>query len=195
MKVIPPPGIIPLTQKTRPTCEVPLEVEVPYVVTRGSISVEPWKQKFSKFTEDFWDDENQVGNVRLTRPAHDAWGIQKIVFVFCDDYLQRIYDLPFSNDPEWKPLLEEIYSIMGIDAKKVVRCLLARMPSGVKIPVHHDTGYWVRKTHRCHVAIETGEEVQFFVGPTEDSMLEVRFSPFPFRDIFIYWSLHPIVLI
>lgn len=175
MKVIPLPGIIPLTQKTRPTCEIPQEEGVPYVVTRGMVSVEPWKQKFSKLSEEFWDDEHQVGNVKLTRPAHDAWGIQKIVFVFCDDFLQRIYDLPFSNDPEWKPLLDEIYSIMNVDPKKVVRCLLARMPSGVKIPVHHDTGYWVRKTHRCHVAIETGEEVQFFVGPTEDSMLEVRF--------------------
>ncbi|RYY68955.1 hypothetical protein EON63_24235, partial [archaeon] len=30
--------------------------------------------------------------------------------------------------------------ILGIPEDRVVRCLLARMPANVQIPVHHDTG-------------------------------------------------------
>ena len=29
------------------------------------------------------------GNVKMTRPAHDAWGIKKITFNFCDDFLLK----------------------------------------------------------------------------------------------------------
>lgn len=44
------------------------------------------------------------------------------------------------------------------------------------IPVHHDTGYWVKHTHRVHVAIETGELVDFLVGPTEEHMTKFLFD-------------------
>ena len=37
----------------------------------------------------------------------------------------------------------------------MVRCLLASMPPGCVIPVHHDTGHWVKHSHRVHVAIVT----------------------------------------
>lgn len=55
----------------------------------------------------------------------------------------------------------------------MVRSLLARMPPGAKIPVHHDTGYWVRYTHRCHLPIVTAKEVHFYVGATDDTLKEV----------------------
>lgn len=101
---------------------------------------------------------------------------------------------PFSQDEEWRRLLSPIYAAVGqvslslrklpcvtltdyqvgVDEKRIVRSLLARMPPGAKIPVHHDTGYWVRFTHRCHIAIVTDPAVHFYVGPTADRMAEVR---------------------
>jgi hypothetical protein len=41
---------------------------------------------------------------------------------------------------------------------------------GVIIPVHHDTGHWVKHTHRVHVPIITGPELEFLVGPNDQSM-------------------------
>ena len=50
------------------------------------------------------------------------------------------------------------------------------MPPGVKIPVHHDTGYWVKYTHRVHVAIITDPSVDFFVGPNEAGIQKYDFG-------------------
>lgn len=36
--------------------------------------------------------------------------------------------------------------------------------------VHHDTGFWVHKTHRCHAPIVTNGGVVFRAGPTEALM-------------------------
>jgi hypothetical protein len=47
---------------------------------------------------------------------------------------------------------------------------------GVVIPVHHDTGHWVKYTHRIHVPIITGPELEFLVGPNEQSMLSYDVS-------------------
>ena len=136
------------------------------------------------------------------RPAHDRWGIKKIVFTFCDDFMLKgkysqstfsarlfsrvinyffecylVLDLPWSQLPEWKELLDPIYDAIGINESMVVRSLLASMGPGVNIPVHHDTGYWVKHTHRCHVAIDTDcEKVDFMVGPNEDKMRKYRFD-------------------
>lgn len=76
-------------------------------------------------------------------------------------------------------LLTPIYAAVGITCpeKQVVRSLLASMPPSMDIPVHHDTGFWVKHTHRCHVPIITNEKVDFLVGPTADRMVKV-----PFRE-------------
>lgn len=50
------------------------------------------------------------------------------------------------------------------------------MPPGCIIPVHHDTGYWVKHTHRLHVAIITDPKVDFFVGPNDTSLQKVVFD-------------------
>lgn len=47
---------------------------------------------------------------------------------------------------------------------------------GVVIPVHHDTGHWVKHTHRVHVPIISGPELEFMVGPNEQSMLSYDVS-------------------
>ena len=58
-------------------------------------------------------------NVKLTRPAHDAWGIKKIVFNFCDDFLTKVLDLPWGQAEEWRALLLPIYQAIGIREDQV----------------------------------------------------------------------------
>lgn len=165
-----------LKDKQHPVCEMPTaQQKEDYAFTRATIDMTNWKAKMSSLDPSIWEDENQEGNVKLTRPAHDAWGIKKIIFTFCDDFLLKILDLPWSQDPTWRPLLMQVYDAIGVSPNRVVRCLLASMPPGVKIPIHHDTGHWVKHTHRCHLAVETGEGVVFLVGPTEDKMKQVYF--------------------
>jgi hypothetical protein len=173
MKIVPPKGFITLFEKQFPLCDVNEPYQGPLVVTKACIDVQDWQNKLSSLPDGFWDEDYQVGNVKLTRPAHDAWGIQKIIFTFCDDFLLKVYDLPYSRQQEWKNLLSSVYRTLNINENRVVRSLLARMPSGVSIPVHHDTGYWVKRTHRCHLAIETGEDVEFWVGAQENDMQQV----------------------
>lgn len=170
------------------------------VFTRATIDITPLKNKVLSLPPDIWEDENQEGNVQLKRPAHDAWGIKKIVFTFCDDFIMKVLDLPWSRDEEWKSLLTPIYEAIGIDQSRVIRSLFARMPPQMEIPVHHDTGYWVKHGHRIHVSntlvyklindlylisallyaqvpiITSDEEVDFFVGPSDDKLKKYLFS-------------------
>ena len=70
-----------------------------------------------------------------------------------------------------------IYQSIGVDERKVVRSLLAAMPPGVNIPVHHDTGEWVKNTHRIHVPLLTSDtSVHFHVGTDEGMMRDIAFS-------------------
>jgi hypothetical protein len=85
-----------------------------------------------------------------------------------------VVDLPLSKHPRWQPHLQAIYAAIGVDERRIVRSLLAAMPAGVEIPTHHDTGEWVRRTHRIHVPIVTGDDVDFLVGPSEDAMVRMK---------------------
>jgi len=171
---IPPVGEVSLLEKKQiPVCEQPEPFDEHYAFTRGTLDIGPFKEKLLSLPAEMWEDENQMGNVRITRPAHDAWGIKKIVFNFCDDFLLKVLDFPWSQLPEWRELLSSVYAAMGIDESKVVRSLLASIPPGVTIPVHHDTGYWVKHTHRCHLAIVTHKDIVFKVGPTPELMKRV----------------------
>ena len=146
---IPPVGEVNLLKdKQIPVCERELPYDEHYAFTRGTLDITPFKEKLLSLPAEMWEDENQEGNVRITRPSHDAWGIKKIVFNFCDDFLLKVLDFPWSQKAEWRELLCSVYAAMGIDESKVVRSLLASIPPGVNIPVHHDTGYWVKHTHR-----------------------------------------------
>lgn len=173
MVLVPPDGRVDLSNKLNPVFQRQPPYDSDYCYTLARIDGSRWLAKIRSLPDEFWQDKNQVGNVRLVRASHDAWGIQKIIFTFCDDFLQSVMDLPYSRDPEWKSLLDEVYSAIGIDESRVVRSLLARMPAGVNIPPHHDTGLWVKKTHRVHLAIETSELVEFWVGPVESEMKQV----------------------
>lgn len=64
--------------------------------------------------------------MQITRPAHDAWGIKKIIFTFCDDFLLKVVELPWSREERWRRHLLSIYEAIGVQESKVVRSLLAR---------------------------------------------------------------------
>ena len=146
----PPQGIVDLKEKQQPVCETAPPFHADYAFTRAVVDVSALKSKLLSLPPELWEDEKQQeGNVKLHRPAHDAWGIKKIVFTFCDDFLLKVFDLPWSQAEEWRRHLLPIYAAVGVDESKVVRSLLASMPPGMSIPVHHDTGYWVKHTHRC----------------------------------------------
>lgn len=176
MKVIPPNGSVDLREKTKPIHLRPEPFDEFYAYTLATIDITGWKSKLNSLPDSMWKDDQQEGNVRLVRAAHDVWGIEKIIFTFCDDFLQQVLDLPFSEEEEWKALLDEVYKAVGIERHQVVRSLLARMPAGVTIPPHHDTGGWVKQTHRCHLALQTDDLVEFWVGPVEDKMQPYLFD-------------------
>lgn len=142
----------------------------------------------------YWDPRNAAKyNVSITRPSHDAWGIQKIVLLFCDDFMTKVYQMPWYN--EYKDALQPIYNVLFGDngtgntqGKKkgkekyryqVVRALLASLPPGVTIPVHHDSGEWVKYTHRIHVPILVNDptKILFRCGPTVSSMSRIDCQP------------------
>jgi hypothetical protein len=149
--VVPPPGVVRLEDKARPVCEgEPSAFHPHYAYTRSVVDVSRLKEKLTTMPQELWDDERQDGNVRMTRPAHDAWGIKKIVFQFSDDFLLKTLDFPWSQQAEWRELLLPIYESIGVSESRVVRSLLASIPPGVSIPIHHDTGYWVKHTHRYY---------------------------------------------
>ena len=104
-----------------------------------------------------------------------------------------MYVFPWWQSPEWRDLIIPYLDAIGVDETKVrevnpftndaqcdnhqiVRCLLARMPGGSTIPVHHDTGYWVPRTHRVHVPIITSEKVVFRVGKTPSQLMRYSFN-------------------
>ena len=146
---------------------------------RGEIDVSGIKRKLVEGGEDIWSDKlASETNVAVTRPAHDAWEIRKIIFIFCDDFLKRCYELPWWHmNKEWKELICPIFEQLKIPESKIVRCLLASMPPGLQIPVHHDTGYWVNYTHRVHVPIITDtSKVIFLSGADENNLKRIRFG-------------------
>ncbi len=184
---------IPLRDKQKPTCEVPIaNRSPPYAVLLGGIDGDMEGRAESLLTEEIsairllletkgesvWDEAyHHRNNVKLIRPSHDKWGVKKAVFVFCDDFLKRVYHFPwFQPGTEWAAVLNCILSKLGIPRRKVVRMIFACMPPGMVIPVHHDTGLWVQRTHRVHVPIISNEAVKFFVGADEASMKPVLFQ-------------------
>lgn len=141
-----------------------------------------------------WNEQNATqNNVKITRPSHDAWGIKKLVLVFCDDFLHTIYTLPWYQQQQQQSTnsnnnsvgnamhaaIQPILDTLGIQHHQLVRCLLAGLPPGVTIPVHHDTGEWVKYTHRVHVPIIVPDpsKVLFRCGPSEDSLERIDCTP------------------
>ena len=139
-----------------------------------------------------WNEDNAAqNNVKISRPGHDSWGIKKIALVFCDDFLHTIYTLPWyqctiggqaapsSVGDKMHAAIQPILDVLQIKQSQMVRCLLAALPPGVTIPIHHDTGEWVKYTHRVHVPIIVPDptKVLFRCGPTEKMMERIDCTP------------------
>ena len=131
----------------------------------------------------FWDPRNaDTDNVTLTRPSHDAWGIGKIVLCFSDDFLTKVYRFPWWKDFEegLKPIIDSLFQDHEPHQEGlVVRALLASLPPGSTIPVHHDSGEWVKKTHRVHVPIlvQDPSRVVFRCGPSNLLLQRISCKP------------------
>ena len=142
--IIPPEGDgVLLAEKMKPVCENPtlIETNAPLCYTRAQVDVSQLKEYLRSLPASYWEDaEAAKSNVALKRPAHDAWGIKKIVFTFCDDFMQKVLELPYARDEKWRQFLLPIYESIGVSEDRIIRSLLASMPPGVSIPVHHDTG-------------------------------------------------------
>jgi hypothetical protein len=134
----------------------------------------------------YWDPRNaDKHNVSLTRPSHDGWGIGKIVLMFSDDFLTKVYQLPWWE--QFEEALQPILDALKNDRRPsnsderivVVRALLASLPPGVTIPVHNDSGEWVKTTHRVHVPVlvKDPHKILFRVGPAPHCMHRIDCSP------------------
>ena len=139
------------------------------------------KDQKLKSSTNLWDEVNAAkNNVHVCRPSHDAWGIKKIVLIFCDDFLQTVYEMPWWHKSQrMRNAVQPVLDVLNVEPKRVVRMLFAALPPGVTIPVHHDTGEWVRKTHRVHVPVivKNPDEVLFRCGPTESTMQRINCIP------------------
>ena len=124
-----------------------------------------------------------ASNVFLKRAFHDRIGVNKAIFCFCDDLFTTVYRLPWWHS--WRNVLLPIFHQLHVRPESVVRCLLARLPPGAGIPVHHDTGRWCTRSHRVHIPVFTSAQsatakenaqVQFSVGRHTSRMQPVAFT-------------------
>jgi hypothetical protein len=152
-------------------------------------AIQPKRQQRKRYTaadvksrSNLWDIANAaVHNVAITRPSHDAWGINKIILVFCDDFLQQRYHLPWwhgANQP-LRRAIQPILDVLKVNDARIVRLLFTSLPPAVTIPVHHDTGEWVKYTHRVHVPILVQDPalILFRCGLTIDSLQRIDCTP------------------
>jgi hypothetical protein len=171
------PRPIPLSNKRCPSEDLSLEdrLKLPLCTNYGKVNCTSLRRRIKKIPELFCDEYNKKQNVLLQRPFHDQLGINKAIFIFCDNNMKQVYHLPMYQ--EWKEDFEQIWESIGIRPESVVRCLLARMPAKAVIPPHHDNGKWVGWTHRMHIPIITNKHLRFMSGPTFEDMERFAFNP------------------
>jgi hypothetical protein len=145
----------------------------------------------------YWDPAMAATyNVPIRRKSHDAWGIPKIVLLFCDDFCQDRFELPWwwqtkqetdvvatdqttITQTGFAEAIQPILDVLRVPPERVVRLLLASLPPGATIPVHFDTGEWVKYTHRIHVPVLVSNvsRILFRCGPTLDNMASISCTP------------------
>jgi Aspartyl/Asparaginyl beta-hydroxylase len=167
--------------------------------------------KNTSTTMNYWDPMVAVKyNVLIRRPSHDAWGIPKIVFLYCDDFIQQIYTFPWwwqqqqqqkqqsisndnvnyshdkkdekqnsSTENPFRAAIQPVLDLLHIPVERVVRMLLASLPSNSTIPLHYDTGEWVKYTHRIHVPIlvHNTDRILFRCGKTPTTLQTISCHP------------------
>ena len=173
----PPAGEVRFDDKRAPTEQGHALSTGTFCFLRGRSDVSRLKARLERDDDFVWSDEYaSEHNVTLARPSHDGWGIRKLAFVFCDDFLHRVYRLPLWEDPSWRELIDPILDSCGVPRERIIRCLLASMPPRTVIPPHHDSGYWVPRSRRLHCAIKTNPDVVFLAGRTLDEMHRIAFK-------------------
>ncbi|KAF1775758.1 Isopenicillin N synthase-like [Phytophthora cactorum] len=143
--------------------ELPEEVakDLVMVVRRQeNIDISLLQERIRAGGSELWDPANQEDNVPVRRAGHDTWGIGKVVFIFCDDYLQKVFTFPWFHS--WQKELNPIFEQINIPVNH--------------IPVHHDTGSWVHFTHRMHIPVFTSPDIDFMVGPNDQNMKRYEFK-------------------
>jgi hypothetical protein len=53
------------------------------------------------------------------RPQQLAACAWQIVFIYCDDFLRRCFEMPWLHDPEWRALLMPVFDAIGVPINKV----------------------------------------------------------------------------
>ena len=173
----PPAGEVSFDDKRAPTEQGHALSTGTFCFLRGRSDVSRLKARLERDDDFVWSDEYaSEHNVTLARPSHDGWGIRKLAFVFCDDFLHRVYRPPLWEDPSWRDLIDPILESCGVPRERIIRCLLASMPPRTVIPPHHDSGYWVPRSRRLHCAIKTNPDVVFLAGRTLDEMHRIAFK-------------------
>ena len=99
--------------------------------------------------------------------------LNKVILRFSDDILTKVYQTPAWND--WYPQIKPILQHLGLKSSQIVRMMLARIPPGCHITMHHDTGRWTTRTHRMHIPVVTNPDVVFRVGPGPHHMKRYSF--------------------
>ena len=173
------PEGVPLEEKLAPLAEVHPQTRgsfAPSLVHRADVDCSPLVDLLEKEGAMAWDADNQAEtNVPFERPAHDRWGVGKIMLIHCDDFMKKVYHMPWWTErPQFREAIEPFFKALGVPTHRVVRCLLAKLPIGTTIPVHHDTGFWVSRSHRLHAPVVTDGGVIFRAGPTEPLMQRYR---------------------
>jgi len=156
------------------TCELePEQLEgMPLCLHLGHVRVAPVQALLEQQGPSAWTAD---GNVSMFRRGHDSWGVKKVMLLYADDAVERVLQFPWwQKGGPWYAAIIPILQELGIQEGHVARMLLASMEPGVVIPVHHDTGDWVKMMHRVHVAVQTNETVRFLVGKTEDKLERIR---------------------
>ena len=101
--------------------------EIPCTSTRGIVDMTKLKSLVraghdtpitkSPAKPTMWDEAMaSKENVLVTRRSHDAWGIKKIVLMFCDDFIQTIYEMPWWYDEAsgFKEAVRGILETLGL---------------------------------------------------------------------------------
>lgn len=184
-------GEIPLKYKEKPTnLKISLEEKEHCVSWRGDVDISGilklvtpgYDDSYIKRNNTLWDIYRaKTENVCMNRPSHDSWDIKKIVLIFCDDFVKNVYEFPWwhlNKEISFKNALNPVFETLNICSQQVVRLIFAAMPKDITIPLHHDTGEWVKHTHRIHIPILVrSNEVIFRVGMTDDCLERIPLIP------------------
>ena len=180
------PSLLPQPSLINPICWSTrgfVDVSIIQDMVREGFDVDYRNELPALSPTNYWDPRNaDKENVTVTRPSHDAWGIGKIVLIFSDDFLTKVYQFPWWKKFEeaLQPIIDVLFPKPGSNKEGImVRALLASLPPGATIPVHHDSGEWVKKTHRVHVPIlvQDPSRVVFQCGPSAEMLQRISCEP------------------